>query len=284
MCSARVANGGRSRRTCPRAARSTAISIGGTTTERCSAFIMRSSSSVVSRPGARLVRRRPSSTARASRARKRGALNRPVGLRRGQEGQGEEAPCPRRHTRLADARPRACSRRAGPGRWRGGHGPPLRAVPVSAQALRRRRLSGAAVPGGFAPRLPPRPGGDRQAIRSGQGLRGPAKALDCRTHHSLAKPLPSAGQGLGVPQPQGSRLPALGFHSPYAPKALSHNKMIPDRLLEELGRATRERCKTYENEVLSSTRFKDGIRYLEGLASDFLIAQSYIRLQATRFS
>src|SRR6185369_12381951 len=81
-----------------------------------------------------------------------------------------------------------------------------------------------------APRLPPRPGGDRQAVRSGQGLRGPAEALDCRTHHSLAEPLPSAGQGLGVPQPQGSRLPALGFHSPYAPKALPHNKMIPDRL------------------------------------------------------
>src|SRR3954463_6663980 len=106
----------------------------------------------------------------------------------------------------------------------------VRAVPVSAQALRRRRLSGAAVPGGFATRLPPRPGGDRQAVRSGQGLRGPAEALDRRTHHRLAEPLPSAGQGLGVPQPQGSRLPALGFHSPDAPKALSHNKMIPDRL------------------------------------------------------
>src|SRR3954463_6195885 len=32
-------------------------------------------------------------------------LNRPAGLRCGQEGQGEEAPCPGRHTRLADARP-----------------------------------------------------------------------------------------------------------------------------------------------------------------------------------
>src|SRR3982750_3388961 len=44
----------------------------------------------------------------------RGALHRPAGLRRGQEGQGEEAPCPGRHPRLADARPRACSRRTGP--------------------------------------------------------------------------------------------------------------------------------------------------------------------------
>src|SRR3954463_7200489 len=108
----------------------------------------------------------------------------------------------------------------------------VRAVPVSAQALRRRRLSGATVPGGFATRLPPRPGGDRQAIRSGQGLRRLAETLDCRTHHSLAEPLPSAGQGLGVPQPQGARLPALGFHSPDAPKALSLNKMIPDRHLD----------------------------------------------------
>ena len=44
----------------------------------------------------------------------KGALHRPVGLRRGQEGQGQEAPCPGRHPRLADARPRACSRRTGP--------------------------------------------------------------------------------------------------------------------------------------------------------------------------
>src|SRR5689334_3975054 len=44
----------------------------------------------------------------------KGALHRPVGLRRGQEGQGQEAPCPGRHTRFADARPRAGSRRAGP--------------------------------------------------------------------------------------------------------------------------------------------------------------------------
>jgi len=44
----------------------------------------------------------------------KGALHRPGGLRRGQEGQGDEAPCPGRHTRLADARPRAGSRCAGP--------------------------------------------------------------------------------------------------------------------------------------------------------------------------
>ena len=44
----------------------------------------------------------------------KGGLHRPAGLRRGQEGQGEEAPCPGRHTRLADARPRAGSRCAGP--------------------------------------------------------------------------------------------------------------------------------------------------------------------------
>ena len=41
---------------------------------------------------------------------------------------------------------------------------------------------------------------DRQAIRSGEGLRRPAQALGGRTHHRLAQPLPPTGQGLGEPQ------------------------------------------------------------------------------------
>jgi len=41
---------------------------------------------------------------------------------------------------------------------------------------------------------------DRQALRYSKGLCGLAQAMDRRTHHRLAQPLPPLGQGLGVPQ------------------------------------------------------------------------------------
>ena len=61
---------------------------------------------------------------------------------------------------------------------------------------------------------------DRQAIRSGEGLRRPAQALGGRTHHRLAQPLPPTGQGLGEPQPQRARLHQARVHSTHAPKTL----------------------------------------------------------------
>ena len=56
------------------------------------------------------------------------------------------------------------------------------------------------------------------------------EALDCRTHHSLAEPLPSTGQGLGEPQLQGARLPPPCLDPPHAAKALQSRMMFPDRL------------------------------------------------------
>jgi hypothetical protein len=49
-----------------------------------------------------------------------------------------------------------------------------------------------------------------------------AEALDCRTHHCLAQPLPPPRQGLGEPEPQRARLPQTRFirlrvRSPHAP-------------------------------------------------------------------
>ena len=41
----------------------------------------------------------------------------------------------------------------------------------------------------------------------------------------------SAGQGLGVLEPQRLGLPVLGVHPHHAPKALQENKMISDGLL-----------------------------------------------------
>jgi site-specific DNA recombinase len=52
-----------------------------------------------------------------------------------------------------------------------------------------------------------------------------------RTHHSLAEPLPSTGQGLGEPQLQGARLPPPCLDPPHAAKALQSRMMFPDRLL-----------------------------------------------------
>jgi len=53
-------------------------------------------------------------------------------------------------------------------------------------------------------------------------------------------------------------------------------------LIEELARELRERREEYGRKVLDSQPFKDGLRYLEGIANDFLLAQTYVRLQATR--
>ena len=43
-------------------------------------------------------------------------------------------------------------------------------------------------------------------------------------------PLPQTGQGLGMPQPQGARLPAPRLHPPHAAKAMQSCMMFPDRL------------------------------------------------------
>ena len=61
-------------------------------------------------------------------------------------------------------------------------------------------------------------------------VRRPAQALDRRADHRLAQPLPPVGQGLGVPEPQRARLPALGLRPPHAPKAMPKHNMISDGL------------------------------------------------------
>src|ERR1700689_3175482 len=101
---------------------------------------------VAGRPPAKRARPPPSSTARASRARKRGGLNRSARLRCRQEDQGQEAARSCRHARPPDARDRAFRRHSGPRRRRAADGEPVWSLPVSGQALRRRRLPGAGIP------------------------------------------------------------------------------------------------------------------------------------------
>src|SRR5208337_1252588 len=75
-------------------------------------------------------------------------------------------------------------------------------------------------------------GRDSQAVGSGQGLRRAAQALGRRTHAGLARPLPKAGQGLGMPQSQGARLPLPCLHPAHAAKTMQSHIMFPDRLLD----------------------------------------------------
>src|SRR5271169_5196646 len=98
------------------------ISICGAGMARSTAFTTRFMRSAAKPPHARQARPPRSSTARASRARKKGACDRSGGLRCRQEDQGQEAAHPRRYTGPADARHRARRRRPGPRRRRAADG------------------------------------------------------------------------------------------------------------------------------------------------------------------
>jgi len=63
----------------------------------------------------------------------------------------------------------------------------------------------------------------QRALRSSQ-------AMDRRTHHRVAQPMPPLGRGMGVPQPKGLGVLAPRLNPPHAQKALSKKIMIPDRL------------------------------------------------------
>jgi len=77
-------------------------------------------------------------------------------------------------------------------------------------------------------RIPPTPS---QGTGGGRTLKSKQHCTrERRTHHSLAEPLPSTGQGLGEPQLQGARLPPPCLDPPHAAKALQSRMMFPDRL------------------------------------------------------
>src|SRR5208337_3058966 len=135
-----------------------------------------------------------------------------------------------RYARLADACRHPCGRYPGSRRRRSRYGEPVWPLPLSSQALRGWRLSGAAISGRAMPRHEAGQPGDREAIRYRKGVHSLAQTLDRRADHRLAEPLQEAGQRLGMLEPQRPCIPALGFHPPHAPKALQENKMISDRL------------------------------------------------------
>src|SRR5271168_895531 len=56
--------------------------------------------------------------------------------------------------------------------------------------------------------------------------------MDRRANLRLARTMPKARQGLGVPQPQGARLPQARFHPPHDAKTMQFKMMFPDRLYD----------------------------------------------------
>ena len=99
-------------------------------------------------PGERSTRPPRSSTARASKAQRKGA-HRPIRLRCGQEHQRQETPCPGRHARFVAVRHHPRRRHPIPRRRRDAHQRAVRHVSVSAQTLCRQRLSGTEIPTGI---------------------------------------------------------------------------------------------------------------------------------------
>ena len=110
---------------------------------------------------------------------------------------------------------------------------------------------------------------DRQALRSSQRLRRLAQALDRRAHLRLARTMPKAGQGLGVPQPQGARLPYARLHPPHAAKTMQSRMMFPDKLKAPAPAETVERLNREINAALADPVVKARMSRILG-ASRFL--------------
>src|SRR3954463_1437196 len=168
-------------------------------------------------------------------AEKGGGPHRSVGLRRWQEDQRQEAPCPGRYARSAAVRHRACRRHPGPRRRRDADERAVRPVSIPSEAVCRQRLSGTQIPAGAEARPRSDQRGNREAVRPWQIHRA-AQALDRRTVDGLAQPVPPPGQRLGMSQPERSGISTLGVHPADGQKALSDHHMSPDGLIDSLPR------------------------------------------------
>src|SRR5512132_4338914 len=143
--------------------------------------------------------------------------------------QGQEAAYSRRHAGPLDARHRACRRHPG-SRWRrASDGHAVRHLSLPSEALCRWRISGRRLSRGAAHRSEPREPRDRQALRSSAALRRLAQTLDRRADLRLARTMPKARQGLGMPQSQSTRLPQARLHPSHAAKTMQSKVMFPDR-------------------------------------------------------
>jgi hypothetical protein len=58
----------------------------------------------------------------------------------------------------------------------------------------------------------------------------------------------------------------------------------PEDPIEAIVEAMRKRHDDYQSNIFTSRPFQDALQYLQDITSDFLEAQTYVRLQGTRFS
>ena len=161
----------------------------------------------------------------------KGGPHRSAWLRCGQEDQGQEAPYPRRHAGPADARHRACRRHSGSRRRRAADGDLFGLYPFLLKLYADGGYQGAQFQAALAAILKRVNVEIVKRSDQAQGLRRAAQTMDRRANLRLARTMPTARQGLGVPQSQGARLPQARFYPPHAAKAMQSKMMFPDRLL-----------------------------------------------------
>src|SRR2546426_2147640 len=134
--------------------------------------------------------------------------------------QGQEAAYSRRYVGSVTARHRSFCRHSGP-RWR--HriaGDAVRSVSIPREAVCRQCLSRADFWQRARQNPPLSRNRNHPTIRSSERVRAATQALDCRTHHCLAQPLPPPRQGLGKSQPKRPRILETRVHSSHVAKAL----------------------------------------------------------------
>ena len=139
---------------------------------------------------------------------------------------------PRRHAGLADPRRRASRRPSGPRRRRTCDGDVVRNVPVLAEALRRRRLSRAAISNRRQESYEAGQRGDREAFRHRERLRAPAEAVGRGAHLRVVWKVQKTRKRLGVLEPKGPRLPTPRLHQANDEEAMQSSMNSSDRLSE----------------------------------------------------
>lgn len=217
------ASGARCRPTCRRRARFTTISTCGTGTVRWSASITHSTSRSGSGLAGKPAPPSLSSTPRAPRGRKKGGVDRPVGFRRGQEGQRPQAPHLRRHPWLLAERRRPSRRYSGSRRGCRRAAASSAILSVRRAHLCRRRLPGAEDGEGCRQNRVVE-ARNRQALRPAP-LRLLAQALDRRTDLRLDQSMPPPRQGLRTSRPQNGGLRPTG-HDPHHASAPHRKSLI----------------------------------------------------------
>ena len=109
-------------------------------------------------------------------------------------------------------------------------------MPVLAEALRRRRLSRAAISNRRQESYEAGQRGDREAFRHRERLRAPAEAVGRGAHLRVVWKVQKTRKRLGVLEPKGPRLPTPRLHQANDEEAMQSSMNSSDRLLVSVQR------------------------------------------------